>query len=111
MRRTSTICLYLGFGLLPFWSSIVYVYLGSPGSGRSEAYWVVAPWVIILTAPYSAITLAMAGVVTLADKAFGGGPPHKSRYAFACFVFFLAIVLVAMVYVWSGNPPRRMTAG
>jgi hypothetical protein len=109
MRRTSATGLYLGFGLLPFWSSILYVYLGSEGLGRPEEYWVVAPWVIIMAAPFSAITLAMAGIITLVDKDFGGGPTPRSRYAIACFVFFLAIVLVAMEDVWSSNPPKVMT--
>jgi hypothetical protein len=109
MSRMSAICLYLGFGLLPFWSSIVYVYLGSEGYGRPQEYWAVAPWVIIIAAPYSAITLAMAGIISLTYKA-ADGSPHRSRYAFACFVFFLAIVLVGMEYVWSTNPPKRMSA-
>jgi len=108
MSRMSVTCLYLGFGLLPFWSSIVYVYLGSVGNARPEEYWAVAPWVIIIAAPFSAITLAMAGIITHIFKVAGGGP-HRSRYAFACFVFFLAIVLVAMEHVWSRNPPKRMS--
>ena len=108
MRRTSSIFLYLGFGLLPFWSSIVYVNLGSVG--QPAEYWAVAPWVIILAAPFSAITLAMAGIVSYVDKQLGGGPSHRPRYAIACFVFFLAIVLLSMEYVWSSNPPKRMTA-
>jgi hypothetical protein len=110
MKRINSICLYLGFGLLPFWSSIVYVYLGGVGQGHSDNYWVVAPWVIIMAAPFSAITLAMAGVVTLVYNTTGGGPSHKSRYASACFVFFLAIALIAMEHVWSTNPPNNMSS-
>ncbi len=110
MKRTTKTFLYLGFGLLPFWSSIVYVNLGSPGSGHAQEYWAVAPWVIILAAPYSAITLAMAGIITFVDKVDAEDRSRRSRYAMVCFVLFLAIVLVAMEHVWSRNPPKAMTA-
>jgi len=92
------LALFVGYGLLPLWASIVIVIAGSLGSSSSE-YWAVAPWLIVVSIPLSAATLAIAAVTIAVQAGASGAQARKNATAMKVF-WALNIALVAIAGLW-----------
>jgi hypothetical protein len=96
---------YAIFGLLPFWASLVVLIVG--GTGGSSAYWVAAPWMVVIAVPYCAITLAMVAVTHGVYVATGGDSARKLKFAAGCFVLLSAVVLAGIAMVWNHHEAEK----
>ena len=90
---------FLGFGLLPLWTSAAYVDLESLRTTQAE-YWAAAPWLI-------SITLAMAGITCLVFWATGGARSRKLSRAVACFFILSLLVLAGAGIFWKQRTIRE----
>ena len=97
MKALRLIAWFLIVGLLPFWASIVIVILGN--NGRSD-YWAAAPWLVLLSIPFCAITLIVAGVTYAVYVATDGGWSRKIKSAAGCFAALSALAIVGVAVFW-----------
>ena len=105
MRALRLLLLFGGFGLLPFWASLVYVYAGSRNAGSD--YWNAAPWLIGLSLPFCAITLAMAGITFAVYAGTKGDNSRKLKRALSCFALLTVLVLGGAGLVWNRYQGRE----
>lgn len=88
------------FGFLPLWVAIVVLVLGGWGRPETDAYWTVAPWMVVAAVPLSGITLLIAfATMAVFNRASGDGP-RKLRSALASLLGFVALAAVGAGLIW-----------
>jgi hypothetical protein len=106
VRVLGLILFLLGFGLLPLWASVAYVYLQSLRTTQAE-YWAAAPWLIIAALPFCSITLAMAGITYLVFWVTGGARSRRLTRAIACFFMLSLLVVAGAGIFWKRHATRE----
>jgi hypothetical protein len=91
----------IGYGLLPFWASSVFVFIG--GIYSNGDWWGVAPWLIIFSIPICGGTLFIAGAIIKVHANADGDPFRKKAVA---TIWFLALnaLLVGLLYLMIRLP-------
>lgn len=100
MRALRLALLFGGFGLLPLWASVIFVYAGSLQS-RSSEYWNVAPWLIVMAIPFCVITLVIAGVTYAVYVSNKGSASQKLTRAAGAFALLWVVVLAGAGFIWN----------
>jgi hypothetical protein len=88
--------LLLGFGLLPLWLAMIYVLVGSIGSG--SAYFAAAGWYVVFALPACLITVMIAGI-TIATHAVVH-EAHRRNAAVGVFLVLCAVAGVGADRLW-----------
>ena len=102
-RMLFFILFFLGFGLLPFWASVAYVYRESLHNARPGEYWAASTELIIAATSYCAVTLMIAVITYLVFWATG----RKLSHAVACF-FILCLLVAAGAWIyWNQRTTRE----
>jgi hypothetical protein len=83
----------LGFGLLPSIAALIYVILNSIGGPPD--YWASAPWILVLSVPFSGIAMMIA-LATVGVYVFASGDEVRRRNV-AAGVFFTLLLATALV--------------
>jgi hypothetical protein len=104
MKVLRAVAWFLGFGLLPFWGSLIYL---GRGANRPEDYLVPALVAALTSATYCAMTLATAGATYAVYLVTGGSVPRKLKYAGTCFAFLAATILLIVGVQWNRSETAR----
>jgi hypothetical protein len=98
MKALRVVAWFLGFGLLPFWGSLIYLARGADGP---EDYFIPVLVAALTSATYCAMTLATAGATYAVYLVTGGRVPRKLKYAGTCFAFLAAAILLIVGAQWN----------
>jgi hypothetical protein len=89
-----------GFGFLPLWTAIAFVYVGGRQPGVSPDYWNVAPWFVLYAVPVCGVTVGMAVATIAVFRASSGGFVRQFLCAGGVFVSLVILVAAAGWAYW-----------
>jgi len=100
MRTRSILLLLVGFGLLPFWVSLVVMFAGGVKAGLNSDYWTVGPWLALMGFRASEYTILVAIVTILVHEGVRGNAARKRHFATLtlCLGVFVSLLLMGLPY-------------
>ena len=107
MRKLPVVFFLLGFGLLPFWGSVAYVYRGSLSSSAPADYWAVAPWIVVVASVYCSITLLMSVVTCVVYYRTRGTRVRQLAWALGVFSTMSFVVVSVGLGYWNQYQERE----
>jgi hypothetical protein len=104
--------LFIVFGFLPLWAAIVAMVVGSfLTTSSSDAYWTVAPWLIVAAIPACGVTLIISAILAARARRHGE-QAHNSVISGRDLALLCATLAVLGVAWWmhSRNEARELRA-
>jgi hypothetical protein len=99
------ILLFLVYGFMPLWVSIAYVIAGAVRHPGGHDYWATAPWIVIIFAPFSLVTIGFAAFILHMYAKSEGDLPRDLRSARATLLILVGGSVYAAIYLWRLSPP------